>query len=150
MTTPLTLVPPSAPVLWTRAAPVTDIVTQVLPHLVSMMRLMVAKRGIGLAAPQVGIPFAFFVTALPECAVVINPSILCRIGWSVEEEGCLSFPGQRRPVQRPQRVWAEWKDEDGRLGDTVLRDMAARVFLHEADHLEGRCLFARPSQAVGG
>lgn len=139
------LVPPTNPVLWTRAEPVTDIATQVVPFWSAMYTLMCAHDGLGLAAPQVGINRAFFVTGILGMRVVINPRILASGCSSTAEEGCLSLPGYRREVERPWKVCASWMDLDG-IAHTAewLSGVEARVFQHETDHCFGRCIFERP------
>lgn len=147
----LSLVHPSNPILWSPAQAVTDIQSQVIPHLTGMYELMVAKHGAGLAAPQVGIPFAFFICSplLPRChySTVINPRILSIRGWnSSASEGCLTWPGRTTYVARRQIVEAEWSDETGALIKKTLAMGDARVFQHEYDHLAGVCIFPRPGE----
>lgn len=111
------------------------------PIIQKMIRTMEQMNGIGLAAPQVGISERFFIAVLndqKEPQVIINPIILKRSKeQSVDEEGCLSFPGQYAQVSRPTWILVSWTDLNGNNIETKLENFAARVFLHEFDHLNG-------------
>lgn len=141
------LVPPSDPILWQVAAPVTDAATQVLPHIAEMKALMLAHDGVGLAAPQVGIPFAFcLVTRHDGIHVLINPRIVESTGWNVSKsEGCLTWPGRQTYVPRRQIARATWTNEEGveKVDTFVLTE--ARILAHEVDHLLGKAIFDRPA-----
>lgn len=111
-----------------------------------MIETMYAAPGIGLAAPQVGVPLRIFVLDLsagrdPSALhVMINPEFVERDGMQLEEEGCLSVPGFTATVARPKRVIVKGLDRRGdehRLEGTGLM---ARALQHEIDHLNG-CLF---------
>lgn len=148
----LCLVPPTDPVLWTPAEPVTDIATQVLPHIDDMVEIARENRGAGLAAPQVGIGLQFFLmggfTSILWTIdrIVINPLIISYSRETeTEDEGCLSFPGQTHPVIRSKRIRAKWLDETGKSVILSFSGRDARVFQHEADHLAARLIFPRPS-----
>jgi peptide deformylase len=112
-----------------------------------MHETMLANDGVGLAANQVGVLRRLFTWELPgdeEAGIagvggaVINPVLL---GASEEledhDEGCLSFPGLFYPVQRPLSVHVRHRDLDGDEHDVELEGFAARVWLHEMDHLAG-------------
>jgi peptide deformylase len=110
-----------------------------------MLELMYAKKGLGLAGPQVAMPFQVFVMNLegdPEHReaqrVYINPVIIDRKGSVEGEEGCLSFPGLYQKVRRPKQIRVQAYDEEGQRIDRVLSDLEARVVDHETDHLHGR------------
>lgn len=145
----MNLVSPTDPVLWTRAAPVTDIQAQVFPHVHLMEKLMYDLNGAGLAAPQVGISLAFFVVKLPGFErVVINPVITGHGKLlQTENEGCLSFPGQTRPVARHYRLDVEFTTLAGKRVKYELRGWGARVFAHEYDHLNGVSIVDRVNAA---
>lgn len=114
-----------------------------------MFETMYLANGVGLAAPQIGLPIRMFVVDItpyaedyPEYAdfkkVFINPEIY----WESEEEvsmgeGCLSLPGLNEDVYRPERVRIRWMDEDFNQHDEEFGDYPARVIQHEYDHLEG-------------
>jgi len=140
----LSLVPPTDPILRTPCASVTDIATQVEPYWRDMLALMKQHNGAGLAAPQVGLGYRFFVTG-PEGAeladVVINPIITWHGTWRSEaEEGCLSFPGQRRVIARWHNIVVEYTTLDGRTVKAALRGSTSRLFQHEFCHLDGICI----------
>lgn len=140
------LVPPTDSVLWTPAASVTDIATQVLPHVESMRELMKGTPGavgVALAAPQVGISLRFFVTV---DHVFVNPVIVAKSrGYLAIGEGCLSFPGQTQNVWRYGKVTLKFLDKDGTSQRWGLTGFGAQVAAHECSHLDGICLFDRPS-----
>ena len=103
---------------------------------------MVYYEGIGLSANQIGISERVFVMVLnaetEETITCFNPRIIKRYndcGWF--EEGCLSFPDEIINIQRPNRIVVKYEDEDKKEHKIKLDGLAARVFLHEFDHLEG-------------
>ena len=98
--------------------------------------------GIGLSANQIGISERVFVMMLnietEETISCFNPRIIKRYEDDVWcEEGCLSFPDEIINIQRPNRIVVKYEDEDKKDHKIKLSGMAARVFLHEFDHLEG-------------
>ena len=109
-----------------------------------MLLSMYAAKGIGLAAPQVGVHKQLLVIDLdPENAaaapmVLINPEIAC-FGAAIEtyEEGCLSIPGVYLNVVRPATVEVSYRDEMGRPQRVKADGLLARCIQHEMDHLEG-------------
>ncbi len=132
------------PVLETPAAPVTNFGTPELRQLIEdMFETMYANKGVGLAAPQIGLSqrLAVVDTSAGEDPamrrVLINPTITVREGRIVDEEGCLSIPGFRENVARAAEVVVEGKDADG--GDIRLeaKELMSRAFQHEIDHLDG-------------
>ena len=103
---------------------------------------MIHYEGIGLSANQIGIGERVFVMMLnietEETINCFNPRIIKRYddcGWF--EEGCLSFPDEIINIQRPNRIVVKYEDEDKKDHKIKLDGLAARVFLHEFDHLEG-------------
>ena len=103
---------------------------------------MIHYEGIGLSANQIGINERVFIMMLnietEETITCFNPRIIKRYDDNVWcEEGCLSFPDEIINVQRPDRIVVKYEDEDGKDHKIKLSGMAARVFLHEFDHLEG-------------
>lgn len=107
-----------------------------------MRELMCAKRGIGLAAPQCGIPLNVFIMGNPSepdsVISVFNPKIVDTIGEEVYyDEGCLSFPGLFIRIKRNSAIRVRYTTHKN-ITDTIKFDgMTARVFLHEYDHLQG-------------
>lgn len=143
----MNFVPPSDPILWRPSAPVTDIVAEVHPH-IEAMRALLAKTdcGVAIAAPQVGIPLRFFYTSgrfLP--SVVINPVIIDRTSrLSIASEGCLTWPQKCRSVERAAVIRVQFLNFHGVEREDVFGGLAARIFQHENDHLDGICIFEKP------
>ena len=105
---------------------------------------MLFRSGVGLAAPQVGVPLRLFVVDVslgrsPDgLMVMINPTFVAREGVQLEEEGCLSVPGFEATVVRPSRVVIRGLDRDGTMQEREGTGLLARAFQHEMDHLDGR------------
>ena len=108
----------------------------------SMLVTMENAKGIGLAAPQVGINQRIFVVDAGQGPIVfINPEILKREGdLEVLEEGCLSIPDVTINVKRRQKVVVKYMDENGRVCQKEFSDLTARVIQHENDHLDGKMI----------
>jgi peptide deformylase len=108
-----------------------------------MFATMYAAQGIGLAAPQVGKSIRLAVVDVtsgknPEAKIVlVNPEIVHGEGEKREEEGCLSIPGFRGYVVRPQFVTIKALDAKGEPFEIRGEDLLARAFCHEIDHLNG-------------
>jgi peptide deformylase len=120
-----------------------------------MLRSMYAARGIGLAAPQVGVHQQLLVIDLDieEAAnpplVLINPEISnCSPELESYEEGCLSIPGVYLQVIRPSRVDVTYRDELGRPQRRKTDGLLARCILHELDHLNGVLFVDRVSDEL--
>jgi peptide deformylase len=132
------------PVLETKAASVTEFDTPELNQLLEdMFESMYAARGVGLAAPQIGISKRI---AVIDCStgenpndkvILINPEILKSEGSQTSEEGCLSVPGFREQVTRGKTVTVRAQDAKGAFFEMTGEDLLARAFLHETDHLNG-------------
>ncbi|MBO4500132.1 MAG: peptide deformylase [Bacteroidaceae bacterium] len=122
-----------------------------------MYETLRSSEGVGLAAPQVGLPIRIAVIDLdvvsdesPEFKgyfkTLINPYIEESAGETVTyEEGCLSFPGIHEKINRPDRVRVTWYDEDFGFHDEWFEGFPARVVQHELDHLDGKCFIERMS-----
>ena len=108
-----------------------------------MIETMYAAPGIGLAAPQVGVPQRIFVVDLSVgrdangLIVMINPEFVERAGTQLEDEGCLSVPGFNATVPRPDRVVLKGLDRHGHAQQIEATGLLARAFQHEMDHLDG-------------
>jgi peptide deformylase len=108
-----------------------------------MIEIMHASDGIGLAAPQVGISKRLLVTDISpvekdsEPMVFINPVILESTGEIILEEGCLSIPGVREEVARPEEILLKYQTVEGREKSDKFEGWMARVLQHEVDHLDG-------------
>jgi peptide deformylase len=108
-----------------------------------MFESMYAANGVGLAAPQIGLGRRLAVIDVtvgknPEAKVVLaNPEIIHAEGEQREEEGCLSVPGFRGNVARPQYVTVRAQDATGKNFEMNGEGLLARAFCHELDHLDG-------------
>ena len=138
-----------APLLHQPATPVASITPEIVTLVDDMIATMYAAPGIGLAAPQIGVPLRVFVVDLsvgrdPKSVIVmINPSFVEQDGMQLEEEGCLSVPGFNATVPRPARVVVKGLDRDGREHQHEGTGLLARAFQHEIDHLDGRLFVDR-------
>jgi len=126
------------------AEPVTEFDTPELEQLITdMWETMYAAKGVGLAAPQIGSSKRISVidTSVGEDEskkiVIINPEVIFRDGKQVGEEGCLSIPGFREPVTRPNKVKIRAQNEKGEPIELDGEELLARAFEHEIDHLNG-------------
>ena len=107
----------------------------------AMFETMDAHKGIGLAAPQVGINEQIFIVDTGKDAfAVINPKILKYHGTDTMEEGCLSIPNVHVPIKRATSIDVEFTDENNQLVRARLSGLAAKVFQHENDHLLGKLI----------
>jgi peptide deformylase len=108
-----------------------------------MFASMYAAQGVGLAAPQVGLALRMAVVDVtggknPEAKIVLaNPEVIHAEGEKREEEGCLSIPGFRGYVIRPQFVTIKAQNAKGETFEIRGEDLLARAFCHEIDHLNG-------------
>jgi peptide deformylase len=108
-----------------------------------MFESMYVAHGIGLAAPQIGIPKRITVIDLsfqknPEDKIaLINPEVVTKEGKIYEEEGCLSLPDIREKVARAAKVKIRAQDLEGKWFERDADDLLARAFQHEIDHLDG-------------
>jgi peptide deformylase len=121
-----------------------DAITPDIERLIDdMIETMYAAPGVGLAAPQVGVPLRIFVIDLsvgrdPEgLFVMINPQFVDRAGMQLEDEGCLSVPGFNATVVRPSRAVVKALDRTGTEYEREGTGLLARAFQHEMDHLDG-------------
>jgi peptide deformylase len=133
------------PVLEREADDVSEFDTPELHKLLEdMFESMYAAKGVGLAAPQIGIGRKIAVIDTSngqneaEKLVLINPQIVQVEGKQVGEEGCLSIPGFREQVRRAKRVTVKALNAKGEEYEKTGEDLLARAFLHETEHLLGR------------
>jgi peptide deformylase len=137
------------PVLHEPAEPVTRFDDELRTLVADMFETMLAAPGVGLAAPQVGVPLRLFVYNYPDergaerRGVAINPEL-----WisppptgepdeDSESEGCLSVPGERYPLRRADRALLRAVDLDEEPFEIAASGWFARIFQHEFDHLNG-------------
>ena len=128
------------PALRRRAAPVAAVTPELRKVIADMVDTMYDELGLGLAAPQIGVPLRLVVVADEEgraARALINPVITEQGGEITAEEGCLSLPGIFAPVKRAEWVRLEAQDPDGKAVALTARGLRARVFQHEMDHLDG-------------
>ena len=132
------------PVLETPAKPVTEFDDKLKQLVADMFESMYAAQGVGLAAPQIGIPLRLSVIDItfkedPKARLVLaNPEIIHTEGKLEAMEGCLSLPEFRENVKRAQRVTVRAQDVNGKWFEHTGEDLLARAFLHETDHLNGK------------
>ncbi len=136
-------------VLATPARPVEAITPEIDTLIDDMFATMYAAPGIGLAAPQVGVPLRLCVIDLSigkrdaELITLINPEFVEREGMQVEDEGCLSVPGFTASVARPARAVVRGLDRRGRPVTIEGTGLLARALQHELDHLDGTLFLDR-------
>jgi peptide deformylase len=125
-------------VLRKTARPVAAINRRTKQLLEDMADTMYEANGVGLAAPQVGILRRVVVVDIGDGLVeLINPEILEQSGSQIEVEGCLSIPGRRCTVERPQKVTVRALDRQGRSFVLEGEGLMAVALCHELDHLDG-------------
>jgi peptide deformylase len=157
----LTILRYPAPVLRQRAEPVEVVDEQVRAVAMRMIQLMHEAPGIGLAAPQVGLPWRLFVVYVPKNeesdsefpawtdapVVYVNPEIVEMRGpLEAAEEGCLSLPDVHGDVYRPTTVTIRATDLEGASFTQTGTGLLARCWMHENDHLDGVLIIDRMVQ----
>ena len=129
--------------------PVTDFGPDFQTLVDDMIETMYAAPGIGLAAPQVGVPLRVAVIDISggkrggEVITLVNPEFVLRDGMQLEEEGCLSVPGFNATVPRPLHVVVRALDREGRARTIDGTGLLARALQHEMDHLDGTLFLDR-------
>ncbi len=104
-----------------------------------MIETMHSASGVGLAAPQVGVPLRVAVIGLPEQEdiALINPEIVRRSGERLVNEGCLSYPGYVGQLKRAVSVTVKGRDQNGKKIRIKADELLAQALEHEIDHLNG-------------
>jgi peptide deformylase len=131
------------PILEKPTARITNFTSSIEQLAEDMFVSMYAAQGVGLAAPQIGLSLRLAVVDVtggknPEAKIVlVNPEIIHAEGEVREEEGCLSIPGFRGYVMRPQFVTIKAQDAKGDTFEIRGENLLARAFCHEIDHLNG-------------
>jgi peptide deformylase len=127
------------PVLRQKAKRVSGIDGAIAQLIDDMVETMREVGGVGLAAPQIGVPLRIAVIELPdeEIIVLVNPKIVKRSGERQIEEGCLSIPGYRGEIQRSEKVTVKGLDRFGREIRIKGEGLLAQALEHELDHLDG-------------
>lgn len=130
-------------VLHAPSAPVAQIDGTTASLVSDMIATMYAAPGIGLAAPQIGVPLRVIVVDLSvgedkqQLIKLVNPEFVEKEGEQRHEEGCLSVPGFAGSPVRPARVVVKGLDLDGKERVYEGTDLLARAFCHEIDHIDG-------------
>ena len=136
----LQIIPGNNPILREKskeiANPKDPAVANLVKQMITTLRL---NHGVGLAAPQIGETVRLFIVEVDyELHVFINPVIKSAGRDKITmEEGCLSFPGIFKPVERSKKITVSYYDLEGKKKSLKARGMLARVVQHEYDHLEG-------------
>lgn len=142
------------PVLEQKAEDVTNFNTPELNQFIEdMFESMYAAKGVGLAAPQVGVGQRITTidcgqgeeNAVPQKIVLINPRVVHMEGKQVGEEGCLSIPGFREDVKRAKMCRVRAQDAAGEWFEIEGEDLLARAMQHEIDHLNGKLFISHLS-----
>ena len=132
-----------SPVLRRRADEIKTIDESIRKLAAEMFVTLERSRGVGLAAPQVGVPLRLIVLSIPQedgsrwKAAVVNPEIVRKAGAVRSEEGCLSVPGVWEEISRAEAVEFKGLDLDGKEITIKGEGILARAVQHELDHLDG-------------
>lgn len=132
------------PILREKTKPVTEFGKDLQSTVEKMIKMMHKEDGIGLAAPQVGLMDSILVVDISpieeeeQPRAFVNPQIVDSDGESVVEEGCLSVPGVREDVRRPDKIMLQYQDTEGAVHNDEYDGWLSRVIQHEIDHLLGR------------
>lgn len=140
------------PVLRQKAVRVETFDAEIRELAADMVETMYEADGVGLAAPQIGLSIRMLVADADHAEegrparVFINPEILEKDGEWKFEEGCLSIPGIRADVVRPERIVVRYQDVEGQEHTEEMHELWARVLQHEIDHLDGKLFIDYLSQ----
>jgi peptide deformylase len=134
---PIRVVPD--PVLRHKAKRVRNIDGSIQKILDDMIDTMRAASGVGLAAPQIGVPLRLIVVEIPgeEVITLVNPEVVKKAGERWVMEGCLSIPGYRGEIKRALKVTVKGRDRQGREVRLRAEELLAQALEHEIDHLNG-------------
>jgi len=139
-----------ADVLAGQAKPVKKIDDNIRQLVQKMIDIMLENKGIGLAAPQAGVPLRLFIISLTGTAenvkVYVNPNITPSGDFNTTEEGCLSVPGVYTKVRRYKNCTVTATNLDGNEFTEEADGLYARALQHEFDHIEGTTIVNRMSQ----
>ncbi|MBI3820915.1 MAG: peptide deformylase [Planctomycetes bacterium] len=139
------------PVLRKKAAVVTRFDEGLRRTATEMHALMLKAKGVGLAAPQVGLSIQLLVFnpsgKAADAQTLVNPRLTLSKGDVAGEEGCLSFPGIWGEIERAPSLVVEAQDENGAPVRIEMQDYAARIVQHEFDHLDGILFIDRMTPA---
>ena len=140
-----------APVLEGVAVSVDEIADDIRRLVDRMIDVMIEQKGIGLAAPQIGVGLRIFVVSVDgtkeNAKVYINPELEVFGSLEANEEGCLSVPGVFAAIKRYRKCVVTATDLDGNRFTEEANGLQIRAFQHEYDHLEGTLIKDRMGQA---
>ena len=141
-----------AEVLGRRAEPVEKIDGDIRRLVDKMTDIMLEKKGVGLAAPQAGVPLRLFIISLDgsreNVKVFINPTVTPVGELGAIDEGCLSVPGVYTKIQRYKKCQVTATDLDGNEFTDQAEGLYARALQHEYDHIEGVTIVNRMTQVA--
>ncbi len=141
-----------AEVLTKRAEPVGEIDDNIRQLVEKMADIMLKKKGIGLAAPQAGVPLRLFIISLDgtreSVKVYINPIVTPAGELGSTEEGCLSVPGVFTKIRRYKKCNVTATDLNGKEFIEEAEGLYARALQHEYDHIEGMTIVNRMAQTA--
>lgn len=135
------------PVLKKKAQAVTVLDRDIHKLIEAMAQSMYAHRGVGLAAPQIGVSKRIIIVDVGEGLLcVINPEIKKASGKAALEEGCLSFPGITIEIKRAEEIVVEGLNHKGEQIRINAKGLVSRALQHEIDHLDGVLIIDRASK----
>jgi peptide deformylase len=141
-----------ADVLAGRARPVEKIDGNIRQLVQKMTDIMLENKGVGLAAPQAGVPLRLFIISLSgtgeNVRVYVNPHITPSGEFDTTEEGCLSVPGIHTKIRRYKKCTVTATALDGKEFTEEAEGLYARALQHEFDHIEGTTIVSRMSQVA--
>jgi peptide deformylase len=127
------------PVLRQKATRVRTVDASIRKLIADMRETLYSASGVGLAAPQVGVPLRVIVISIPEQEefALINPEVVRKKGERIVTEGCLSIPGYVGEIKRAESVTVKGRDENGREVRIKADELLAQALEHEIDHTNG-------------
>jgi peptide deformylase len=141
-----------AEVLAHKAEPVENIDENIRQLVKKMTEIMIEHKGVGLAAPQAGVPLRLFIISLDGTAqnvrVYINPTVTPDGALGSNEEGCLSVPGVFTKIRRYKKCKVTATELDGNEFNEEAEGLYARALQHEYDHIEGIIIVNRMAQTA--
>ena len=141
-----------ADVLAGQASTVDEIDDNIRQLVTKMVDVMLKNKGVGLAAPQIGVPLRLFIISLEgkkdDVKVFINPTVTPIGDLDVLDEGCLSVPNVYTKIRRYKRCKVTATDLDGKEFSEEAEGLFARALQHENDHINGVTIVSRMGQAA--
>jgi peptide deformylase len=141
-----------ADVLAKSASPVEKIDDNIRQLIVKMTDVMLKNKGVGLAAPQIGVPLRLFIISLDgnreSVKVYVNPAVTPIGELDSVEEGCLSVPNVFTKIKRYKKCKVIATDLDGKQFTEEAEGLFARALQHESDHINGVTIVSRMGQAA--